>query len=234
MERKFEIDENGFYPEIHEIVKNYLANKKRTPYYIVEVLEDYDEKIDPYETSSFTLPLSEEEVSAFRQLIDKYGETDFVNHLKENPEVADFVSDCDTWSKLISVDLNFKQYKYNYTRHYLTPKGDNAVRSDIIISDKTYTKLLYLGLTDGPLCFNYLREQDEELYNSLNLYIRMDTYNEFSDSRRDHTPFLVTLDEAEEDVKTILSQNPDLKQYLLERYFPEMFIDWSEIVGKDK
>lgn len=233
MDRKFNIDENGFYPEIHEIVKEYLANKKRTPYYMVEVLEDYDEKIDPDEPSCFLLPLSEEVVAAFRQLSDKYGETDFVNHLEEHLDVADFVSDCDTWRKLISVDLNCPEYKYRYTRHYLTPAGDNPVGSNIPISDETYTKLLYLGLTDGPLCFNYLREQNADLFNSIDLTIRLDTYNEYSDSREDHTPFLVTLDEAVEDVKTILAKNPDLKQFLLERYFPEMFFDLMTNFGKD-
>ena len=234
MERKFEIDENGFYPEIHEIVKNYLANKARATRYTIVVEVDDDEDVCSDGTVSYTMPLSEEEISAFRQLIEKYGEKDFGNHLEEKPAVAGFL-ECDPhWRKLLEVNLNYAEHKYRYTRHYLTHEGEKSIPSSITIGERTYTKLLYLGVTKGPICFNYLREQDEEVYNSIDLAIRVDTFDEYSDTKRNHTPFLVTLDEADEDVKAILEQNPDLKRYFFEIEHQELFIDWSEIFGKDK
>lgn len=181
-----------------------LADKNRKNYYEIIVWD---------EESSQEIRLLEEfnekELDALIELREKYGKKDFAHHLEEVFADPDEVSDLGGGHDIKYIDLDTPCYQYKFSRYELV--GDQLVRHKALVemTDEQYIRLLSRCVEDTGMNVNKLRYADIDLYN---LIVRgVDSYLVYDGFYTSDAPYLITMDEINEDVVKVLEINPTLK-----------------------
>lgn len=194
--------------ELLKLAHEYMATKETRKYYTVNVYNEELDQIDNYWAN-----VSAEEIEGFFSLREKYGQKEWLKHLKEVIPDDDDRQDalCASDDLIFDIELDSPQNMYAFRIHELTPTGLSAYCKLIDISDDKYAKLLALCLGDNTMNFNKLEYADKDLYSYLHRCI--DRYYGFNDYDNLATsPYLVTMDEAMDDIEKILKAHPEYRQ----------------------
>lgn len=200
------------YNELYgNIAKTFLTVlKNRTQYFEVTYICDSGEMYFWSGLQTFT----EEEMSKLLALREKYGDDQFFNHLEEAFD-EDTVNEIAP-NEIVQFDLDKPLYLYNFNYHLLTNEGIKTYTAKVQLPDELYIKLLIFYLADGNLNINSLKYAAKEVYEKI---IREVDYC-FAENGiyQCKYPYIITLDEAKEDVQKIKEYYPD-KIYSTDKNF---------------
>ncbi|MCM1429787.1 MAG: hypothetical protein NC097_08355 [Clostridium sp.] len=189
---------------VQNAVDNLFANKTFTLGYMFEtVCSDYGEEQYHYEV------LSPQNYNLLYSLFEKYGYDEMHLHLDEVFD-TDKIYDLSHGEELTNIVIDAPQKLYHFGIHSLLKDGTLQLREhNIPLEDDEYKKLLELMLEDQSLNFNSLEYADNKLYRSIKLQIDNMLYS--GDFYENTSPFIVSFDEAQEDVEKILAEHPEWK-----------------------
>ena len=183
-----------------KLAKEYLAHKQRDNYYDFEVLdEEYPEYVH------YLNSLSDEEVEKIRQLKKKYPE-DYCQHLVEVFEDPDVVHDLSCGQEIISIDTETISHKYRFVSHEVSDEKWKTRKIQITLSDDDYARLLAWHLFDDHLIINTLYYRDEALYKKIQREVDW-AHSDDGWFIPYSNPYIVTMDEANEDADQIRKLN---------------------------
>jgi hypothetical protein len=163
--------------------------------------------VEENEEDRFLLELSDEQLLALKALHEKYGAHEYVHHLDEVFEDMEALKEQTCDEPIVSINLEQSFYRYRFCRHELDEMGRTVTCETLVeMTDEEYCDLLSLCLMDKMMNMNKLRYACHELYQKLMQRIDWTLCDEgnYIGSR----PFLVTMDEAKEDVWEIYKVNP--------------------------
>ncbi|MCM1429786.1 MAG: hypothetical protein NC097_08350 [Clostridium sp.] len=190
---------------VQNAVENLLANKTFTLGYKFEsICSDSGEEQYSY------VELSPEDVARLRSLLGKYAKDEVHKHLDEIFD-EDTIYDFTCGDEITGIDLDNPKKLYRFGLHSLLKDGTlHRCEYKFSLGDEEYKKLLELMLEDQSLNFNSLEYADNQLYRSIKRHID-GTRGDDACFYENSSPFLVTFDEAQEDVEKILAEHPDWK-----------------------
>lgn len=181
-----------------------LAEKTRKNYYeIITWDEESSQEIRLLEE------FNEKELDALRKLREKYGKKDFAKHLDEVFADPDVLSDLGGGQDIVDIDLDTIYHQYRFSGHKLAGNQLYSHESWVEMTDEQYIQLLSLCVRDSGMNVNKLKYADIDLYN---LIVRgVDSYLVYDGFYTSDAPYLITMDEINEDVVKVLEINPTLK-----------------------
>lgn len=182
--------------KLHEAVRHYLISTKHNR--IAYATSVYDEDDASY--YQILSELDEEERTTVLALREKYGEEDFMNHMEE----CDYLIDIPDGLDILKVDLDTPHYLYNFQiREYNQETNSfESCHNLIEVDNDTYAKMLTYSLMDSIRSIMDVRRYDKELYDDI-MEKAMFQYTSWYDGYG-RKPFVVTLDELEEDRAKLL------------------------------
>lgn len=192
--------------EYGEIARTYLAVlKERTQYYQIK----YICSNDGIEFWTGMQAFSDAEMASLKRLRDKYGDSQFFNHLDDafDPKTLNEIAP----DEIVHFDLDDPQYLYDFNCHFLTPEGMQTLPVKVQLSDETYAKLLVALLADCRLNINKLKYANKEVYDQITHEVDLNFASGGIFSAK--YPYLITLDEAIADAQKI-------KEYYNNKTYP--------------
>ena len=182
------------------LANEFLTTKERSCFYQFTAFDDDNGR----EYNCYN-ELTADDIARLRALKDKYGDA-FVRHLDEVFSDPDLVHDFTGGGEILAIDLDNVYYHYRLSIHEMNPDG--SIRVDIVrvaFSDDEYARLVAWHIYDEHLTINTLRHRDRKLYDAV--LDGADFYQSDEDCLIASNPYLVTLDEAQEDSDLIVQQH---------------------------
>ncbi|MCM1163432.1 MAG: hypothetical protein NC339_04205 [Muribaculaceae bacterium] len=187
------------------VVENFLAHKTYTLGYKFETYS-----LERNRDEWHIVTLSPEEYSKIASLFERYAENDIHEHLDDvfDADTVDYLSMGD---ELTAIDLDNPCRLYEFGLHSMLMDGSmHHGKYCLSLNDADYKKLLMLMLENQSLNYNALEYADNALYHRLkDLIDSTQTDDYFFEAT---SPFLVTFDEAQKDVESILSDHPEWRK----------------------
>lgn len=186
---------DSYEKKLHDAVRHYLVSTKHNRIAYATTVYDEDDA-SQYQILS---ELDEEERTTVLALREKYGEEDFMNHIEE----CDYLIDIPDGLDILKVDLDTPHYLYNFKiREYCQETDSLEAQNNLVeVNNDTYAKMLTYSLMDSIRSIMDVRRYDKELYDDI---MEQSMFNQTSWFGHVRKPFLVTLDELEEDRAKLL------------------------------
>lgn len=186
-----------------KLANDFLAKKKRKNYYEIIALNN-----DNLMELRFLQDFNDDDIKALRELREKYGKDDFVEHLDEVFTDPDEIYDFTCGYEILNINLDKPFHQYRFARHELI--GDSLQKSETLVelTDEWYVRLLSYCISDVEMNMNKLRYADKALHSIL--IKEVDNYLCDDGFFMGCNPYLITMDETKEDANQILAENPEL------------------------
>lgn len=183
-----------------EMATAYLAKKEQKNYYEFTA---FDEEING--RFFYLNELSDEEVKQIENLKTCYGD-DYIKYLDKVFDDPDVISDLTVGDEILEIDTESKYHKYEFVLHEVYDGQVTTKKLLLCISDDSYAKLLAWHLYDHHLTINTLYCHDKELYDLITCEAMRNCCDEIGCCFIDN-PFVLTMDEAVEDVESIMKEH---------------------------
>lgn len=192
-----------FNKKVNSICKQYLDAKTRPAWYEITAVNCLMQEV------CFLDSFANEDVCALKSLREKYGAQEFVKHLEEVFDDPSVIRDLTGGLEIVGIDLDVPCYKYKFGLHELTSSGklyQSVV--ELVLSDDSYLELLRAIVSDAHMNMNSLKYANRALFDRLSYQLDSTKVDDSCFSCK--YPYIVTFDEANNDVEQILKQHPDL------------------------
>lgn len=194
----FEINEAAV-----KAAKEFFSTKTPRNFYKISALQE-----DILNEVWYHQEFSPEEVAQLVELRKKYGEDDFFNHLGEVFEDEDIIHDFTGGAEILGINLDEPMRKYSFTVHVFDGEKMYHRSAMVELSDDEYVELLALRLDDNHINMSVLRHTGKDLHDKI---LKEVEWQVASDDGlfMCPDPFLVTMDEVNEDAEAIMAANPE-------------------------
>lgn len=183
--------------------KEFFSTKTPRNFYKISALQD-----DILNEVCFHQEFSPKEVAQLMDLRKKYGEDDFFNHLGEVFEDEDVIHDFTCGDEILGIDLDAPMRKYRFTVHFFNGKKNYDRQAMVELTDEEYIELLALRLDDNHMNMSVLRHLNKDLHDEIIKEVEWQTaYDDGFLMCPD--PFLVTMDEVNDDAESIKAAHPE-------------------------
>lgn len=193
--------------------KEFFSTKTPRLFYIISALDE-----DVLNEICFHQEFSSEEIEQLVELRKKYGEQEFFKHLDEVFNDEDVIHDFTCGAEILGIDLDAPMRKYRFTVHFFNGEKTYGRHAMVELTDEEYIELLALRLDDNHMNMSVLRHLNKNLHDKILKEVEWQTaYDDGLLLCPD--PFLVTMDEVNEDAEAIMAVHPEFVEVGYREYF---------------
>ena len=193
--------------------KEHFSSKTERNFYRVNALnEDFLEEV------CYHQEFSPEEVAQLRDLRAKYGEEEYLKHLIEVFEDEGIIHNLSGGDEIISIDLDSPMRKYRFQVRFFNEEKTYSRQAMVELSEDEYVRLLALRIDDNHMNMSVLRHIDAALHDKILKDVEWQCASD-DGFLMCPDPFLVTMDEVNEDAEVVKGKHPEFVHTGFKVYF---------------
>lgn len=192
--------------------KEFFSTKTPRNFYNISALDE-----DVLNEICYHQEFTPEEVEQLVELREKYGE-EFFKHLDEVFDDEDVIHDFTCGAEILGIDLDAPMRKYRFVAHFYNGEKTYSHQAMVELTDEEYIELLALRLDDNHMNMSVLRHLGKDLHDKIIKEVEWQVaYDDGLLLCPD--PFLVTMDEVNEDAEVIKAAHPEFVEKGCREYY---------------